>query len=129
MSLFSELKRRNVIRVGILYLVASWPVIQVTEVITSILDLPDWISRFVLMMLAIGLPIALVLSWIYELTPEGIKLEKDLPRDAVRSGQTSRKLDIAIIALLIIAIAALALDRLIPEKVPVVSILTPWDTS
>lgn len=120
MSFFSELKRRNVIRVGILYLVASWLVMQVTDVGSSILDLPDWIGRLVVLLLAIGLPIALVTTWIFEMTPDGIKLEKDVPREASITDNTARKLDVAVTTLLVIAIAALVLDRLVPEQAPAV---------
>lgn len=118
MSLLSELKRRNVLRVAALYLVGSWLVIQVTDVAISLLALPAWTGRLVLLLLAIGLPISLALSWIYELTPDGIKLEKDVSRDASVSHRTARKLDVVVTALLIVAIMALGLDRLVPEQAP-----------
>lgn len=116
MSFFSELKRRNVIRVGILYLVAAWLAMQVADVSTSILDLPDWIGRLIFLLLAMGLPIALVASWIFELTPDGIKLDKNVPAEASVSHTTARKLDVAVTALLIIALLAIGLDRLVPEQ-------------
>ena len=77
MGLVSELRRRNVFRMAVLYIVAAWLVMQVAEVVTGLAELPGWIGKAILALLAIGFPIALILSWIYELTPEGINLEKD----------------------------------------------------
>ena len=77
-SFFSELKRRNVLRVAVLYVVFSWLVLQVVDVMSSILPIPEWTGAFVFTLLVIGLPIVLIFSWIYEITPEGMKLEKDL---------------------------------------------------
>ena len=78
MGLVSELRRRNVLRMAVLYAVASWLVMQVAEVLMTLGRLPDWIGPTILGLLAIGFPIALVFSWFYEITPEGISLEKDL---------------------------------------------------
>ena len=80
MSLISELKRRNVFRVALLYLVAGWVILQVAELLTGVLRLPDWTSRLVLSLLILGLPIALIFSWVYELTPEGLKREHEVDR-------------------------------------------------
>ena len=82
MSFVGELKRRKVIRVGIAYLVASWLVLQVVDVVAPMLDLPNWVGRAILLMLAVGFVISLVLGWAYELTPEGVKREKDVDRSA-----------------------------------------------
>jgi TolB-like protein/Flp pilus assembly protein TadD len=79
MSLFSELKRRNVYRVAALYIIVSWVVLQVVDVFMSFMPLPEWTSRLVFVLLAAGFPIALVLAWAIELTPDGIKLEKSSP--------------------------------------------------
>ena len=72
MSFLEELKRRNVIRMAVLYAVAAWLILQVAEVLISLAALPDWLGRAVLAVLAIGFPIALILAWIYEITPKGI---------------------------------------------------------
>ncbi|MEJ2513593.1 MAG: hypothetical protein P8102_00020 [Gammaproteobacteria bacterium] len=80
MSLFAELKRRNVIRVGVLYVVAAWLILQVADVLFGVLGLPDWSLRLVFAMLALGLPLVLIFSWIYELTPEGIKRDNLVDR-------------------------------------------------
>ncbi len=75
MSFFSELKRRNVYRVAAIYIIVGWVVLQVVDLFMSFMPLPDWTSRLVFVLLAAGLPIALVFAWAMELTPEGIKLE------------------------------------------------------
>ena len=77
MRLFSELKRRNVLRMAVLYVVAAWLIMQVADAIIGLANLPEWIGPTILTVLAIGFPIALVFSWFYELTPEGLALEKD----------------------------------------------------
>ena len=75
MSIFSELKRRNVYRVAAIYIIVSWVVLQVVDTFMSFMPLPEWTSRLVFVLLAAGFPVALVLAWAMELTPEGIKLE------------------------------------------------------
>jgi len=70
-SVIAELKRRNVFRVALLYLVAAWVILQVAQLLFEVLKLPDWTSRLVLGLLALGFPLALIFSWVYELTPEG----------------------------------------------------------
>jgi adenylate cyclase len=116
MSFFSELKRRNVFRVALLYMVASWLIMQVTDVGVSLLGLPDWTGRFVFLMLLIGFPLVMVFSWAYEITPEGLKKERDVPRDQSITDETARKLNTAVIVLLLVSLGTLGLDRLIPEQ-------------
>ena len=76
MSILGELKRRNVYRVAALYIIVSWVVLQVVDMFMSFMPLPEWTSRLVFVLLAVGFPIALVLAWAIELTPDGIKLER-----------------------------------------------------
>ncbi len=71
MGLVSELRRRNVFRMAVLYAVAAWLIMQVAEVIIDLANLPDWIGPTILGVLAVGFPIALIFSWFYELTPAG----------------------------------------------------------
>ena len=111
MSLFEELKRRNVFRVGIAYLVLGWVLLQVTDVVVPILQLPDWVARFILLILLIGFPLVLTFAWAFELTPEGIKREKEIDRSQSITPQTGRKLDRAIIAFLAVAVVLLLIDR------------------
>ena len=115
MSLFVELKRRNVFRMALLYLVASWLIMQVADVGISLLGLPDWTGRFVFLLLAIGLPLVLVFSWVYELTPEGLKRETEVDRGHSITGQTGHKLNVAIVVLLVLAVLGIVADRFLPE--------------
>jgi TolB-like protein/Tfp pilus assembly protein PilF len=104
MSFFEELKRRNVVRVGIAYAVAAWIILQLTDVVGEIMELPAWGGKLILLMLAVGFLLALILAWAFELTPEGIKRESDVDRDDSIAPKTGRKLDRAIIGLLVLAL-------------------------
>ena len=107
-SFFQELKRRSVIRVGAAYVVTAWLLIQVAETIFPLFGYDETPARIIVVVLAIGLIPALVLSWVYELTSEGIKKEKDIDRSESSAHSTGRKLDFAIIALLAIALLVIA---------------------
>lgn len=121
MSLFAELKRRNVIRVGVAYLVAAWLLLQVVDVLAPLLQLPDWVGRLVLLILLIGLVPVMIFSWVYELTPEGLKLESDMNDDGTRPRYTARKLNRLTIVLLIIVAGIVVVDRLVPETADITS--------
>jgi len=108
---FAELKRRNVIRVGAFYAVGSWLVLQVADVLFGLIGVPDWSLRFVGGILLLGFPFALILAWAFELTPEGIKREKDVDRSQADSAEAGRKLDIAIIVMLVLIVGFVAWDR------------------
>jgi len=112
MSFIRELKRRNVIRVGIAYAVASWLLIEVSATTFPMLRLPEWTATFVVVLLLIGLPLALIFAWAYELTPEGLKKEKDVDRSSSITRVTGRKLDFMIIAVLVMAVAYFAYDEI-----------------
>jgi len=75
MSFFDELKQRNVIRVGIAYSVASWVIVEVSSVLLPTFGAPEWVMRALILILIVGLPVALLIAWMFELTPEGIKKE------------------------------------------------------
>jgi TolB-like protein len=111
MSFFNELKRRNVVRVGIAYVVASWLVAQVLELAADSFGAPEWVMKMVLIVLAIGLPVVLFLSWALELTPEGIKKEKDVDRSQSITPQTGKKLNNTILVLMAVAITYLLFDK------------------
>jgi TolB-like protein/Tfp pilus assembly protein PilF len=113
MSLFEELKRRNVFRVGIAYLIASWLILQVIDVVGPILELPNWISRAILLLLGVGFIVAIILAWAYELTPGGVKREKDVDRSESITPRTGRKLNGVIIGALAIALAFFAYERFV----------------
>ena len=104
MNLFSELKRRNVIRIGVAYLVIGWLLAQVSGTFESALNLPQWFDTMVVSLLLIGFPIALVIAWAFELTPEGVKREQDVERNDSITNITAKKLDyITIVAALAVA--------------------------
>jgi TolB-like protein/Tfp pilus assembly protein PilF len=111
MSLFAELKRRNVFRVGIAYLVVSWLVLQVADVMIDNIGAPDWLFASILLVLGIGFPVVLVFAWAFELTPEGIKRESEVDRRESIAPQTGKKLNSAILALMALAIAYLLFDK------------------
>jgi TolB-like protein len=111
LSLIRELQRRNVFRVGIAYAVVGWLLLQVTDIVVPILGLPPWVARLVLFLLALGFPLALFFAWVYELTPQGLKREREIVPEQSITRQTGRKLDRAIIAILVIAMAWFGWDR------------------
>ena len=108
MGLVSELRRRNVFRMAALYIVAAWLIMQVAEVVKDLANLPDWIGPAILGLLAIGFPIALVFSWFYELTPEGLALEKDVERTEAITHITGRRMNVIVISLLSAAVLLFA---------------------
>jgi TolB-like protein/Tfp pilus assembly protein PilF len=122
MRLFSEIKRRNVHRMAVLYGVTTWLIMQAAEVVMTLAALPEWTGRLTLLLLALGFPVALVLSWFYELTPEGISLEKDVETSESITHVTGRRLDFVVIALLCAAVLVFAYDKWWVSGSPVTSI-------
>jgi TolB-like protein len=104
MSLFAELKRRNVFRVGIAYVVVSWVMLQVADVMIDNMDAPAWLFRSLLMAIGVGFPITLIVAWAYELTPEGLKRDNEIDRSQASKRPSGRKLDFVIIALLAVGL-------------------------
>jgi TolB-like protein len=117
MSFIKELKRRNVIRVAIAYAVATWLLIEVSATTFPMLRLPEWTATFVAVLLMIGFPVALIFAWAYELTPEGLKKEKDVDRSESITHVTGRKLDFTIIAVLVLALGYFAYDKFLMQPV------------
>ena len=110
-QLFEELKRRNVFRVVIAYLAAGWLVLQVVQLVLESTSAPDWVMQVFLLAVAVGFPFAVLLAWAYEMTPEGIKREKEVDRDNSITEQTGRKLNRTIIIVLAAAVALLLFDK------------------
>jgi TolB-like protein len=106
---FAELKRRHVFRIGIAYLMVAWLLTQVVGVISPIFDLPPWFPRAVIILLGIGFPVALILAWAFELTPEGVKRTDDLDEESPqrKAVSTGRKLDFVVIVALVLAVGFL----------------------
>jgi len=112
-SVWGELKRRNVVRVAVAYAIAAWLLIEITATTFPILKLPDWSVTLVTVLVLIGFPLALILAWAFELTPEGIKKEKDVDRSESITHITGRKLDFIIIGVLAVALVTFALDKFV----------------
>ena len=93
MGLVSELRRRNVFRVAIAYAIAAWLLIEISATTFPMLRLPEWTATFVTVLLMIGFPLALIFAWAFELTPEGLKKERDVDRSQSITRVTGRKLD------------------------------------
>ncbi|OAB58131.1 hypothetical protein AY599_00295 [Leptolyngbya valderiana BDU 20041] len=114
----SELKRRNVFRVALFYTVSAWVVVQVAETLLPVFEVPDSAIRAIVLILALGFPLALVFSWVFELTPDGLKLDRNARADAATKRQTERKLNWATLIAAVLAIGLLIADRLMPEPRP-----------
>jgi TolB-like protein/Flp pilus assembly protein TadD len=113
MSFYDELKRRNVIRVGIAYIVAAWLIIQVTETIFPLFGYGDTPARIVVIVLAIGFPLFLLFSWVFEFTPEGLKRETDVDLSATATRESGKQLDRIIIVLLALGLGYFAFDKFV----------------
>jgi TolB-like protein len=113
LSFFAELKRRNVVRMAGLYLVGAWLLTQVTSTVLPMFGAPDWLPRSVVILLAIGFLPALIFSWVFELTPEGLKRDKDVKPEQSIAPQTARRMDRMIIAVLVLAVGYFAVDKFI----------------
>src|SRR5437588_4692433 len=111
-NFFAELKRRNVYKVAVAYAVVAWLVIQIATQVFPFFEIPNWAVRLVVLLLILGFPVALILAWAFEITPEGIKLEKDVAPNESTMRRGSRKLVGITIALAVIA-AGLLLFRLV----------------
>ncbi len=118
MKLFEELKRRNVFRVGAAYVVLGWLVVQVTETVAPALSLPEWVVAFVIWIGVIGLPFVIFFSWAFEITPDGVKRETEVDRTASISHVTGRKLDVALLVLVTIAIGLIGWDLMRGPEAP-----------
>lgn len=117
MSLFDELKRRNVFRAGIAYVVIAWIVLQVADVILPNLGATEWVFRGLLLLLIIGFPVVLVVAWIFELTPAGLIRDSAVDRSESRNGDLGRHIDFAIIAMLVVAVGYFAYDKFVLSAV------------
>jgi TolB-like protein/Tfp pilus assembly protein PilF len=113
MGWVSELRRRNVLRMAALYVVSAWLVLQVVDVLGEILLWPLWAEQLILVILVIGLPIALVISWFYEVTPGGVRREEDVP--SATAAPHGRAVDFVIISVLCAAVLVFAYDKWWPQ--------------
>ena len=111
MSFIEELKRRNVIRVSIAYVVVAWLVSQVAEFAIETFGAPDWVLKIFVVFLMLGFPVVAVFAWAFEMTPQGIKLEREVDRSQSIVGHTGRKLDYTIIFTLVLALGYFIFDE------------------
>ncbi|MEY2506653.1 MAG: hypothetical protein QOH01_982 [Verrucomicrobiota bacterium] len=119
-NFFAELKRRNVYKVAVAYAVAAWLLIQVATQVFPFFEIPNWAVRLVVVLLALGFPVALILAWAFEITPEGIKRESEIEADESITQHTGRRIIAITIALAVVA-AGLFVYQLVRSK----SLFTP----
>src|ERR1700757_4284093 len=117
-SFFSELKRRNVYKVAVAYAVVAWLTIQAASIFLPAFNAPQWAMQVVILILVIGFPIALVFSWAFEITPEGIKLESEIEPNKSIARRTGRKIVAVTIALAVVA-AGLFVYQLVRQRTTV----------
>jgi TolB-like protein/tetratricopeptide (TPR) repeat protein len=113
LKLFQELQRRNVFRVGIAYAVAGWVLLQVGDLVLENIEAPAWVIQAMMLVVALGFIAALIIAWAYELTPEGIKRDRDVERGQSIMHETGRKLDRIIMGFLLVAVAYFAVDKFV----------------
>ena len=113
MSLFNELKRRNVFKVAIAYIIVAWLLLQVSDTLVPALHLPDWFLSGVAFLLILGFPVSIIFAWAFELTPEGLKREREIERAESITRATGRKLEFIIIGFLVLALAFFAYDKFV----------------
>src|SRR4030081_1271527 len=112
-NFFAELKRRNVIRFAGLYLVGAWLLTQVASTVLPMFGAPDWLPRSIVSLLAIGFIPALIFSWVFELTPQGLKRDEDVKPEESIAPQTARRMNRMIIAVLVLALGYFAFDKFV----------------
>src|SRR5438105_4262303 len=106
-----QLKHRNVIRVGILYLVVCWLILDPIHVLFHMLDVPVWANRLVVILMAVGFPAVLLFAWVYEITPEGLRPTAEVdPHSSIRQ-RTGQRLNRAIVVVLVLAVSYLLTDK------------------
>ena len=112
-DLFTELRRRNVFKVAIVYVITAWIIAQVADLSLESFEAPVWVIKAFLTFLALGFPVAVIFAWAFEITPEGIKKEKDVDRSQSITPETGRRIDFAIIGMLVVAVAYFAFDKFV----------------
>jgi len=111
LSLFNELKRRNVFRVGIAYAVAAWVLLQVADLVLESTNAPSWVLQAMMLVVALGFIASIIIAWAYELTPEGIKRERDVIHGDSVTHETGRKLNQISMGFLVVAVVFFAIDK------------------
>jgi len=112
-SLFQELKRRNVFRVGVAYAVVGWLLVEVSSVVLPTFGTPEWVLKAFMFFVLLGFPVALIFAWAFEITPEGIKKEKDVDRSQSITHETGKKLNYWVVGAMALAIVYLVADKFV----------------
>jgi TolB-like protein/Tfp pilus assembly protein PilF len=118
-SFLGELKRRNVFKVVVAYAIVGWLLIQIAATVLPIFGTPDWVLQAFTFLVILGFPLAVVFSWAFELTPEGLERTKSVPVAESITPATGRRLNVAIIGLMAVAIGLLVVDHYVLEEAPV----------
>src|SRR5437870_9470674 len=118
MNFFSELKRRNVYKVAVAYVVVAWLLIQAASIFFPAFDAPSWAMKIFIIVIIFGFPVALIFSWAFEITPEGIKLESEIEPNKSITRRTGRKIAALTIVLAVIAAGLLVFQLLRPRAHP-----------
>ncbi|MCB1576548.1 MAG: hypothetical protein KDI81_04185, partial [Xanthomonadales bacterium] len=113
MSFFAELRRRNVIRMAGLYLVGAWIIVQVAETLLPAFEVPAWVLRAIVIVLALGFFPALIFAWIFELTPEGLKRDHEVDRAQSIAPQTGQRMNVILAILLALVLVYFAVDSFV----------------
>ncbi len=112
-SVWTELRRRNVVKVAVAYAIVGWLLVEVASVVLPTFKAPEWIMQVFTFLVIVGFPLALILAWAFELTPEGIKLEKDVDRSQSITHLTGRKIDFMIIGIMAVAITYFLVEKFV----------------
>jgi len=123
-NFFAELKRRNVYKVAVAYAVVSWLLIQAASILLPTFDAPPWVMKVLVVLIALGFPAALIFSWAFEITPEGIKLESEIAASESITRKTGRKIVGITVVLAVIAAGLLAFNlfRTKPTTSPITAV-------
>lgn len=116
MSLFAELQRRNVIRMAWFYLVGAWLTLQVAATLLPVFEAPGWLMKGLVGLLGAGFVVALVVAWVFELTPSGLKRDDEVTPAESIAPQTARRMDRMIIVVMALALGYFAFDKFVLSK-------------
>ena len=119
-SFFAELKRRNVYKVAVAYVVVAWLLLQAASIFLPAFDSPSWVMKFLIVVIILGFPVVLILSWAFELTSEGIKLESEIAPNQSITRRTGRKI-VGITIMLAVFAAGLMIFQIVRPKPSAIS--------
>ena len=114
-SFLTELRRRNVFKVGVAYAVVGWLLIEVASTVLPTFEAPQWVLQTITFVIILGFPLALVLSWVFDLTPSGIEKTRSDGGSEATDTSAGRKLDFVIIGVLVLAVGYLLINNDLPE--------------